>query len=563
LSGLQVRRIVLATIQEAKEMQLLCILFALALPMTVYAETNTTTAEATYLMGEGETPALAESKAFDAAKAKAVEQLLPFVAEQTKGSKYPFSPEQVRAIAEATLDVELLEKKRTVVGERFQFSTRLKATVRQEQIASEIARKEKRLVAEKLVGEATKIKSGNSQHAVDLLSQAIETDPTFAEAYFQRYLVYKVWLHQNDIALADISEAVRLAPEDYLEIRAEDYATLGDNKRALADYDEAIRLNPTASLLWNRGELYDKLGQYQKAIADFTKILQLEPGEAMYREFALEGRASAYYSLKQYDRALADSTELIRLTNGGQGFGINGYGIRGLTYMRLGEYEKAALDFTEEINQRSRRASEESPTKSDWSKELFFQRAFAYFLLGEYKEVIPDITEYLRHESVSTKRRADAYILRGKAYGATDNTDKALADYTEAIRADPQRPSAYYRRGGSYVFLRQWDRAASDLTDALRLTMMDTVAPDAKLDENDLATAYTFRGGAYLNLGYGEQAISDLNEALRRKPKDTQALFWRGLAHAERKDRDAARRDLQHACRLGHDTACEAVQSVR
>lgn len=541
-------------------MQLLCILFMLALPLTVFAETKTITAEATYIIGEGETPVTAESKALNAAKQKAVEQLLPFATEQTKGSKYPFSPQQVRTITEATLEVELLEKKRTIVGERFQFSAKIKATVRQEQVASEVARKEKRLVAEKLVGEATEIKQGNSQHALNLLSQAIETDPTFAEAYFQRYLVYKVWLHQNDKALADISEAVRLAPEHHLVIRAGLYNELGDNKYALVDYDEAIRLNPNVENLWGRGQLYNELGQHEKAILDYSSILQIKLGkdEEWYREFALIGRARAYVNLEQYDHGLADYAEVIRLTNGKKG-----YGDRGLAHMALGEYRKAASDFSEEINQRTKAAPVKTATESSWTYELFHMRAIAYFQLGEYERVIPDITEYFRHESLSTKDRAKAYELRGRAYGATDNNDKALADYTEAIRADPQMASAYYRRGMTYVFMRVWDRATSDLTEALRLHHMDSVDSGVKLEEHDLVMAYTYRGGAHLNLNHLDQSLSDLNEALRRNPKEMQALFWRGLAHGQQNDRDAARRDLQQACQLGHDKACKAVQLVR
>jgi len=566
-------------------MQLLCILFMLALPLTVLAETKTTTAEATYIMGEGETPTTAESKALNAAKQKAVEQLLPFVEEQTKRNQHAFTSQQIRSMTEAILETEVLEKKRTVVGERFQFTAKIKATLQQDRILAEVAEREKRLLAEKLTKDGDQVlqqllaealaRDGNQvlpktnspkyEKALEFFNRAIETDPTFPAAYVGRYSVYSSHLPQMDKALEDITEAIRLEPiarkqGEYYVIRARTYKTLGDNKRALADYSEAVLRNPQAEFLWERGQLLSDLGQYEKAILDYSRILQIElsKDEKRYREFALNGRASAYVYLKQYDHALADYAELIRLTNGKKG-----YDGRGLAYMELGEYRKAASDFTEEINQRSKAASGETATESSWTNEIFHGRALAYFQLGEHEKVIPDITEYLHHESVSTKDRSEAYALRGRAYGATDNNDKALADYTEAIRADPQMASAYYRRGMTYVFMRVWDRATSDLTEALRLHHMDSVDSRVKLEEHDLVLAYTYRGGAHLNLNHLDQSLSDLNEALRRNPKEMQALFWRGLAHGEQKDTDAARRDLQQACQLGHDKACEAVQSIR
>lgn len=565
-------------------MNLLCILFMLAMPGILHAESKAVVVEATYIMGDGETPVQAEAKAFDASKEKAVTELLPFVLEHLKSRQLPYSAQQVRAITEATAEVELLEKKRMLVGERLQFTAKVRGTQDGAKVFSEVKQREKRLKAEKLTKEADGIErqimskrlkqlesktplpredfSSDYRKAFQLYSQAIDTDPTFAAPYFGRHSIYKHQYSQLGNAMADLSRAIELAPDEqkgsaYHAVRASIYKDLGEKTLAIADFTEAINREPKVDYLWERGQLFGALGQKRQAIDDFSRILNMElsKDEEWRRKFTLDARASAYGDLKQYDQALIDYGTLIRLTNGAEGY--NG---RALLYMELHELEKAVSDFTQEIVQRQNKTPSE--LESEPLTRALFMRALSYNMLAQHEKVVADVTEYLRHESKNDKQRATAYDLRGRAHGSLKNEDKALADYTEAIRGDPQRASTYYRRGMIYTFMRVWDRGISDLTEALRLHHMDSVASDVKLKDNELAGAYLLRGGAHLNLNHPDQSLSDLNETLRQSPKDTQALFWRGLAHTQLKDTTWARTDLRQACQLGHDMACKALQSI-
>jgi tetratricopeptide (TPR) repeat protein len=47
--------------------------------------------------------------------------------------------------------------------------------------------------------------------------------------------------------------------------------------------------------------------------------------------------------------------------------------------------------------------------------------------------------------------------------------DRAIADYTEALRLDPKYTFAYYNRGDAYRYNGDLDRAIADYTEALRL----------------------------------------------------------------------------------------------
>ena len=49
------------------------------------------------------------------------------------------------------------------------------------------------------------------------------------------------------------------------------------------------------------------------------------------------------------------------------------------------------------------------------------------------------------------------------------NCDKAIADYTEAIRIDPARADAFCGRGMAYAREADFDKAIADYTEAIRL----------------------------------------------------------------------------------------------
>jgi len=77
-----------------------------------------------------------------------------------------------------------------------------------------------------------------------------------------------------------------------------------------------------------------------------------------------------------------------------------------------------------------------------------------------------------------------------------EEVERAIEDYDEAIRLNPQDAEAYYNRGTAYLDLGQFERAIQDLDEAIRLNPKYT-------------DAYYNRGNTYCELGQFEQAIAD------------------------------------------------------
>lgn len=146
--------------------------------------------------------------------------------------------------------------------------------------------------------------------------------------------------NQNDDALADFEEAIKLNPERWqaLHNRAYCFAVKGDFERALADYDRTIELKPDyANARFNRGEIRYEQGNYREAIDDYNQAIRLAPRDSA----ALNSRGHAYYKLGDYMQAIRDFTSAIRIepTNAAA------YTNRGDAYADKADFARASSDY--------------------------------------------------------------------------------------------------------------------------------------------------------------------------------------------------------------------------
>ena len=126
------------------------------------------------------------------------------------------------------------------------------------------------------------------------------------------------------------------------------------------------------------------------------------------------------------------------------------------------------------------------------------------------------------------------------AYGNKGEYDKAIADYTEAIRLDPKYAKAYYNRGWAYG---EQGRAT---------TRRLPTTPRPSGSTRSMPVAYYDRGNAYAEKGEYDKAIADYTEAIRLDPMAADAYHFRGLAYDNKGDHDAAAVDFAQARRLGY-----------
>jgi hypothetical protein len=96
---------------------------------SVQAQTETITAEATYIMGDHETPTFAEAMVLRKAKQMAIKEAMTHVERVTKTGHRDLTGEELQAIAGGSLRIEILERKRKLDGDDLRFSVKIKVIV--------------------------------------------------------------------------------------------------------------------------------------------------------------------------------------------------------------------------------------------------------------------------------------------------------------------------------------------------------------------------------------------------------------------------------------------------
>src|SRR5882757_11351940 len=101
-------------------------------------------------------------------------------------------------------------------------------------------------------------------------------------------------------------------------------------------------------------------------------------------------------------------------------------------------------------------------------------------------DAIAACTRAIKSGTYNGKTLALAYSNRGVEWRAKGELARAIADYDEAIKADPQQSAAFNNRGIAYAAGNDYDKALADYDEAVKL-------------KPDYASALNNRGLAYFN----------------------------------------------------------------
>ena len=144
--------------------------------------------------------------------------------------------------------------------------------------------------------------------------------------------------------------------------------------------------------------------------------------------------------------------------------------------------------------------------------------------------------------AIPADNTADAaeYIGRGIDWDRKGEVQRAISNFDEAIRLDPQDARAYYLRGRAYSSLGQPERAIQDFDEAVRLDPQD-------------ASVYFSRGVTWATLGEFQRAKSDYDEAIRLDPQHASGYYNRAIIHTRLGMDREAQRDADRAAALGFD----------
>ena len=174
-------------------------------------------------------------------------------------------------------------------------------------LASE-TQKNKRSAAERLYAQGlAQLSRDDYARALPYFEKAADTDPNYAEAWYQAGYCYGV-LNRHADSLRASKQAAKLRPDwsaAFVNIGASSFA-LGQYKEAVDAYRQAIKLDDNAETQYSLGLSYNKLGRTDEEILAYRRAVAMKPDHSN----AIEKLGVALFKNGRYADAVAQFEQL-------------------------------------------------------------------------------------------------------------------------------------------------------------------------------------------------------------------------------------------------------------
>ena len=152
---------------------------------------------------------------------------------------------------------------------------------------------------------------------------------------------------------------------------------------------------------------------------------------------------------------------------------------------------------------------------------------------------ITSFNKYINSGRLQGAALAQRYWERGHQYGKLGHYDKAILDYSSAIKLNPRLIAAYIDRAVGYARLEKYNQAYADLDKALQI-------------EPNNQRAYVTRGTLSFLIGKYDYAAADFKRCLQLNPKDIYRMLWLFLSEKYH-DRNAVSEVRQYSANVNLD----------
>jgi tetratricopeptide (TPR) repeat protein len=368
-------------------------------------------------------------------------------------------------------------------------------------------------------------------------TEAIRLGPEFEEAYYNRGVAYAnmnahenpnfwepvPWANQSHwrAAMADLSMAIAYRPDrsDSYRYRGFAHNGLGENDEAIADLKQAVRLNPKSP--WAHvglADVYEMRGDFHEAEREYEIAAGLQQDVDVFVH-----RSNFYVRRQNFERGLAEANKAVHLAPN----------YPASLFARAGAYhflkrESLALDDLTSAIEIDIEALKPPPgwvnsvrTPSQLAQE-YDCRATVYEAIGDRERAIADYQEAICLEP----NRASSWINLADLYKRQGDLQQATLCYSQAIHEEPDNPLCWLGLAKLFKQTGQCDVAMAALS-----TVFDPRKPNL--------LGLVVRADIYHCLGDTQRAISDYDEAIRLDPGN--ALTWYDLARLLKRTQDHAK----------------------
>jgi len=394
-------------------------------------------------------------------------------------------------------------------------------------------------IVDKAVIEAYKLRKEKKVANAMLILKSVEKQSAGNAGFFAERAAEYVDLDQYDLAMKDANEAIRLDPKisDAYDRRAFCYAMANELDKAVADYTTAIKLNPKSPMPYhNRAIALRKQGKFKEANKDMEHYITLRPGrqqklltdtiDTKANDLEREGNIKGAIDYLNAQVASTPSAALHLHI--------------GSLLQKSGDQKKALEHFNQAIK------LGKTDTDQTLGRRAELKRAISYYKQKNFSAAIKDAGSVIEQcksaEAVSSTKtiakndRAVALLLRADCYRQTKKLTQAMADANLVIAGSPDLNVAYETRGAIYQAMgKQYPKAIAEFSRALKAN------PDSE-------PSRIGRAQSYEAIKQYDKAMIDYTAAINRDPNAAREAY-KGRAHLYRllKDEKHAEADLAKA----------------
>ena len=356
---------------------------------------------------------------------------------------------------------------------------------------------------------------------------------------------------RTDDAIAAYKKALAIDTKSRAALTALGYAerAAGDDNAAEGYFQQLVHDDPSFPVAWLAlGDLYAQRREYKKAEEVYEQGYRVAPKNALIVAGGIN------VGVERHDMALA-ATWVHRVSGT----------MAGNPQVMAEEERYYRFENKPELSEKfGNKAIRYLPHNRD----VVVYLGYDMLSLNQYHDLLALTEKY----SDVFPQEPDLPLLAGYVYKHDGDNDKAVAEFSESIKRDPNVETAWVNRGYVYNNISQPDLAASDFEKALTMSPKDGEAhlglayADLALDHNfaavhqsDLAEAdagdsgaiHLVRATAYGREGLLAKATTEYHAALKFTPDDASLhLGLAGVLFNERRYRDSLQ-EIATATKLG------------
>jgi TonB family protein len=154
-------------------------------------------------------------------------------------------------------------------------------------------------------------------------------------------------------------------------------------------------------------------------------------------------------------------------------------------------------------------------------------------------------TKLLELNDQNSPGKSRVLASRGRAYFQKNDFDRALSDYNDAVKSDPDNADAFLYRAGAHWKKFEDGKAFGDLSEAIRL--------------DPTPERLEARAWRYIAVSQPDLAIADLTRAVASNPRSSEAYLDRGRAHGMKSEFELAIADFDQALSIDPDNKRAAL----